>query len=571
MGNAAVSAPGTGEPNGRLLAGRYRLVEQLGRGGMGVVYRARDEVLGREVAVKELRTFNDASSQELGDLRLRMQREARAAARIRHHGVVAVHDVIEHDGRPVIVMELVDGPSLDDVLRQRGSLDPHEAAAIGAAVADALGAAHAAGVLHRDVKPGNILLEPGGRVVLTDFGIATMDDPGDGTPSNLTSSGQLVGSLDFLAPERAQGQRPGPASDVWSLGAMLFAAVEGTPPFRRTSTWSAISAIVSDPVPAPHRAGPLAPVLHELMTKDPHARPDAQRAGRLLRTVARDGYRGPVGTVGAGTPGLTDPATQRLDVRGEQPRSQPSASAAPPPFSPPRTGPERPTRPEPGWRPPVGVDARVPQEPQAAPAAGGGGRRRLLIASAAAAIVLVGGGVAWTLAGNSGSGGPGSGAAQPGTSVEGLPVSPSDPGASASTRRSPSPDTRPSLTARTPTPAVSTPGPGGGPNGSGGTAPAGTGGKTTGPRPKPTPKPKPAPWKACKYYGGTANTEYGDTGSRVKEVQCILIARGYGVGSGGTDGQFGKDTEAAVKRFQTDRHLEIDGQVGPQTWAALRG
>jgi tRNA A-37 threonylcarbamoyl transferase component Bud32 len=272
-----------------LLAGRYRILEQLGRGGMGVVCRARDEVLGREVAVKELRTYNDASTDELADLRLRMQREARAAARVRHPGVVAVHDIAEHDGRPVIVMELVDGPSLDDVLTERQVLDPGEVAAIGAKVLEALDVAHRAGVLHRDVKPGNILLERGGRIVLTDFGIATMEDPGDGSTTHLTRSGELLGSLDYLAPERAQGQEPGPASDIWALGATLYAAVEGSSPFRRTSTWSTLTAIVADPLPEPVRAGPLAPVLQHLMHKDPAARPDASTAARMLAAVAEGG------------------------------------------------------------------------------------------------------------------------------------------------------------------------------------------------------------------------------------------------------------------------------------------
>ncbi|MET9913723.1 protein kinase [Streptomyces sp. NPDC006476] len=271
---------------GRLLAGRYRVVGQLGRGGMGVVWRAVDEVLGREVAVKELRTYSDADGPELADLRLRMQREARAAARVRHHGVVAVHDIGEVDGRPLIVMELVDGPSLDDVLRERGTLDPREAAGIGAKVMDALAAAHRVGVLHRDVKPGNILLDRSGGVVLTDFGIATMEDPGDGNATHLTRSGELVGSLDYLAPERAQGAEPGPASDVWALGATLYAAVEGTSPFRRTSTYSTLAAIVSEPLPEPRRAGPLGPVLQRLLNKHPEARPEAEEARALLRAVA---------------------------------------------------------------------------------------------------------------------------------------------------------------------------------------------------------------------------------------------------------------------------------------------
>ena len=294
----------------RLLAGRYRVVARLGRGGMGVVWRAVDEVLGREVAVKELRTFTDAHGPELADLRLRMQREARAAARVRHPGVVAVHDIAEVDGRPLIVMELIDGPSLDDVLSERGPIDPREAAGIGAKVMEALAAAHSVGVLHRDVKPGNILLDRSGRVVLTDFGIATMDDPGDGSATHLTRSGELIGSLDYLAPERAQGADPGPASDVWALGATLYAAVEGASPFRRTSTYSTLTAIVSEPLPEPLRAGLLGPVLRQLMDKRPELRPGAEVARGLLEgVVGAPGVdlptavlRGPSGG-GSGVPG----------------------------------------------------------------------------------------------------------------------------------------------------------------------------------------------------------------------------------------------------------------------------
>ncbi|MGW1622571.1 protein kinase domain-containing protein [Streptomyces sp. NPDC002172] len=277
---------GQADGTGRLLAGRYRVVARLGRGGMGVVWRAVDEVLGREVAVKELRAHTDSAGPELADLRLRMQREARAAARVRHRGVVVVHDIAEVDGRPLIVMELVDGPSLDDLLRERGTLGAQEAARVGAEVMDALAAAHRVGVLHRDVKPGNILLDRSGRVVLTDFGIATMADPGDGSATNLTGSGELVGSLDYLAPERAKGAAPGPPSDIWALGAALYAAVEGASPFRRTSTFSTLTAIVDEPLPEPRRAGPLAPVLRRLMDKLPDARPDAEEACGLLRAVA---------------------------------------------------------------------------------------------------------------------------------------------------------------------------------------------------------------------------------------------------------------------------------------------
>ncbi|MEU6681486.1 serine/threonine-protein kinase [Streptomyces sp. NPDC046925] len=359
---------------GRLLAGRYRVAAQLGRGGMGVVWRAVDEVLGREVAVKELRTYTDAAAPELADLRVRMQREARAAARVRHPGVVAVHDVAEVDGRPLIVMELVEGPSLDDVLRERGTLDPREAAAIGAKVMDALAAAHRAGVLHRDVKPGNILLETGGRVVLTDFGIATMDDPGDGSATHLTRSGELVGSLDYLAPERAQGQDPGPASDVWALGATLYAAVEGASPFRRTSTWSTLTAIVTDPLPEPQRAGPLIPVLRQLMHKDPQARPDAAQGALLLADAA----------AGAVTAAAHGPAPRPREATE---RSIPSGP--PPGFGPPPSGGAVPSGPAAPATPPE----RRPR------------RGRVLLAAAAVAVVLAATGITVTLLGDQGDGG----------------------------------------------------------------------------------------------------------------------------------------------------------------------
>ncbi|MFE2144976.1 serine/threonine-protein kinase, partial [Streptomyces sp. NPDC059456] len=285
---------------GKVLGGRYRVTAVIGRGGMGVVARAVDELLAREVAVKVLRTYTDASESELAGLRTRMEREAQAAARIRHGGVVTVHDVTQEQGRPVIVMELVDGPSLDDVVTQRGGLDPYEAAAIGAKLMDALDAAHRAGVLHRDVKPANVLLEHDGRVVLTDFGIATMEASEDEAMAKLTRSGQLVGSLDYLPPERAQGKEPGPASDIWSLGMTLYAAVEGVSPFRRTSAWSTMAAIVSEPLPEPRRAGPLAPVLRALMAKEPASRPTAQQARVMLERVAAAGTGARAWAPGAG-------------------------------------------------------------------------------------------------------------------------------------------------------------------------------------------------------------------------------------------------------------------------------
>lgn len=264
----------------RLLAGRYELGDRLGRGGMGTVWRAWDRMLDREVAVKEL-TVNHLPEEELQILHARMKREASAAARIKHPGVITVHDVLEQDGRPWIVMELVDGRSLADVISQDGTLQPRAAADVGSQVLAALHRGHQLGVLHRDVKPANVLLERGtGRVVLLDFGIATYEGS-----TELTRPGDLVGSPDYLAPERAQGERPGPASDLWGLGATLWAAVEGRSPFRRDSPITTLAAVVEEPLPQSRRAGPLGPVLAALMAKDPAERPSADEAARMLAEV----------------------------------------------------------------------------------------------------------------------------------------------------------------------------------------------------------------------------------------------------------------------------------------------
>ncbi|MBB4984687.1 serine/threonine-protein kinase [Streptomyces nymphaeiformis] len=401
---------------GEVLGGRYRVTATIGRGGMGVVARAVDQLLNREVAVKVLRAYTDASPAELADLRVRMQREAQAAARIRHSGVVTVHDVVEERGLPVIVMELVDGPSLDDMLTERGSLDPREAAAIGARLMDALDAAHRAGVLHRDVKPGNVLLERGGRVVLTDFGIASMDTSGDEALAKLTQSGQIVGSLDYLPPERAQGQVPGAASDIWALGMTLYAAVEGAFPFRRTSVWSTLAAIVGEPLPEPRRAGPLTPVLRALMAKDPMQRPDAAQAREMLEAVA--GGRAvdlpaaptppPATPFGFG-PAVAAPPSQPLAQPGfgpafTAPPAQPTASAqpAPPMASAPPVQPMASTMPagafaapQPGMVPgtPAGQDSRSETRATAVRAR----RRTRTIVAVAAATALTCGGVAYAL------------------------------------------------------------------------------------------------------------------------------------------------------------------------------
>lgn len=266
---------------GQLVAGRYRLVESIGSGGMGRVWRAHDEVLHRAVAIKELTAALYVSESDRDRLLARTRSEARAAARINHSAVVTVHDVLEHDGRPWIVMELVEGYSLADAVKERGRIEPAEAARIGMWVLRALRAAHTAGVLHRDVKPGNVLIGHDGRVLITDFGIAQIE--GDST---ITRTGEVVGSVDYLAPERVRGQDPGPSSDLWALGATLYTAVEGRSPFRRTSPLSTMQAVVEDEVPESRHAGPLAPVIGALLHKDPAARPDAAETEQLLAEAA---------------------------------------------------------------------------------------------------------------------------------------------------------------------------------------------------------------------------------------------------------------------------------------------
>ncbi|MET7716706.1 serine/threonine-protein kinase [Streptomyces sp. NPDC005407] len=268
----------------RLVAGRYRLLSPLGEGGMGVVWRARDELLAREVAVKEVRAPAALGTTDEQRLYARLEREAWAAGRISHRNVVTVYDVATEDGRPWIVMELVRGLALSDVLDAEGPLPPQRVAHIGAEILAALRAAHEAGVLHRDVKPGNVLIANDGRVVLTDFGIATVE----GT-SNLTMTGELIGSPEFLAPERALGRTPGPESDLWSLGVLLYAAVEGNTPFRQDTPLSTLRAVVDEELPPPRRAGALAPVIAGLLRKDPAERLSAEEAEHQLRVIGAGG------------------------------------------------------------------------------------------------------------------------------------------------------------------------------------------------------------------------------------------------------------------------------------------
>ena len=264
----------------RLLAGRYRLGGVLGRGGMGTVWRAKDETLGRTVAVKELRLPPRIDEDEKRRLITRTFREAKAIARIRNNGAVTVFDVVDEDNRPWIVMELVEGKSLAEVIREDGLLTSKRAAEVGLAVLDVLRSAHREGILHRDVKPSNVLIAEDGRVVLTDFGIAQVE----GDPS-ITSTGMLVGAPSYISPERARGHKPGPAADLWSLGGLLYASVEGVPPYDKGSAIATLTAVMTEPMEQPKNAGPLEKVIYGLLVKDPEQRLDDAGARAMLTEV----------------------------------------------------------------------------------------------------------------------------------------------------------------------------------------------------------------------------------------------------------------------------------------------
>ncbi|WP_405391714.1 MULTISPECIES: serine/threonine-protein kinase [unclassified Streptomyces] len=380
--------------NDRVVADRYRLLGPLGEGGTGIVWRARDEVLGREVAVREVRAPAGMPAGDVRRLHTRLEREARAAARVSHRNAVAVHDVALHDSRPWIVMELIRGLALSDVLDADGPLPSRRAARIGAEVIAALRAGHEAGVLHRDVRPGNVLLANDGRVMLTDFGIAAAEEP-----SSLTGTGEPVDSPEFLAPERALGRAPVPESDLWSLGVLLFAATEGRTPFVRDTPADTLRAVIKEETPVAGRAGALALVIEGLLRKDPDGRLTAGEAEHRLRILAAGG----TGPAGGGT-------------------------AGPPPPPAPDPGPGDSGGPEGSGLP--GGPAGAPDGPAGAPERPG--RAALLLVAAVVAVVLLAvGAVVWALSGDAsgaprdttvGSTGAPHGVSRPGTHGEETPA-----------------------------------------------------------------------------------------------------------------------------------------------------
>lgn len=317
-GAGSAAQPAAASPSGvRVLAHRYHLINPIGRGTMGVVWEAYDLRERRKVAVKEVLLPTDMSGPDRAVARERAAREARAISALRHPSIISFHDLLEEAGHPWVVMELVPSRSLAEVVRQEGPLPPGRLATIGLAVLSALEAAHAAGITHRDVKPSNILLTEDGRVKLTDFGIARA-----ASDSTITGAGLLVGSPSFIAPEIIQGGPCRPAADLWGLGATLFAAVEGQPPFEAGEPMATLQAVVSDPTPAVPHAGPLAAVIEGLLQKQPRRRLRTVQARHLLLDAARTCERTPVADA-AETQVFAQPAAP-----GAAPWPPPTADAA---------------------------------------------------------------------------------------------------------------------------------------------------------------------------------------------------------------------------------------------------
>ncbi|WP_128374566.1 serine/threonine-protein kinase [Streptomyces cavernae] len=392
------------ESGRRIVDGRFELEARLGGGGMGTVWRARDLVLQRSVAIKEVRPPDIDLAEYDPDgartLRERVLREARALARVDHPNVVTIYHIVDNGAgtNPWIVMELVEGGSLADRLG-RGRMAPVEAARLGREVLAALRAAHAAGVEHRDVKPANVLLRRDGRPVLTDFGIAAVRGS-----STLTATGAIIGTPDYMAPERVAGNPGGPEADLWSLAMMLYAAVEGHHPLRRGTTLATLAAVLYDDVPPPAQAGPLTAVLTQVLVRDPVARPDAETVDRMLAAAEADtppaaptSYPlAPPPPMPAPNTFATGPSTSG-HMTGHQtwgPRD-----AVPSEFGPPSTVPSDAV--PPGFGPPgvpayPGAPGPAPHKGDPSPRRPGRSARSLAVVSSAAAVVLAGG-LLWQL------------------------------------------------------------------------------------------------------------------------------------------------------------------------------
>jgi eukaryotic-like serine/threonine-protein kinase len=319
--------------DGRLIAGRYRLVERIGSGAMGVVWRAYDERLGRTVAVKKMLLAPGLPPDEADEAVQRCMREGRIAAKLHHPNAITVYDVVDEDGVPILIMEYLESVSLAAALDQRGTLTPREVARIGAEVAAALTAAHAAGIVHRDLKPGNILLGQDGSVKITDFGISRAADD-----VTVTKTGMIAGTPAYLAPEVAIGRPPEAPSDVFSLGSTLYAATEGEPPFGLSeNTLGVLHAVAAGRINPPRRSGPMTGVLAAMLNADPLRRPNSAQTRELLEDVA-NGHMPDVTrfAMAEGPTQLVDPRTDETQViHAREARSVPRTQrVGPPPAGP---------------------------------------------------------------------------------------------------------------------------------------------------------------------------------------------------------------------------------------------
>lgn len=536
--------------------GPYRVLARLGGGGMGRLYLGRDEEEDAAYRAQSLVAVKVIRPEYAEDptFRRRFEREVEAARRVHGtHTAGLLSSGFDDEERLWMATAYVPGLSLADVVRRFGALPAPVVWRLASEIGEALTAIAAAGIVHRDLKPSNVLLGADG-VRVIDFGVAHTTDT-----SSLTMTGQQVGTPAFMSPEQANGQEVGTASDVFSLGSVLALAVTGTAPFGEGSTGDVIHRVIYS---APNesvlvKVAEVDPDLAELISKCLAKKADDRPSPQDIVDAAREhGFA-------TEWPG---PAAEVIEVRASW--SGPTLAASPmDQLTILRRG--RPER----------VSQKVTRNRRRSLALVGAAIATVVVAAVAAVVFIV----------------PGTGspqAARPSNSLAGY-LGPSS-AAPQSSRTSQAPTTDPAQnppastgpTAGSTTPA--SPPSGGGVDGGGGSGSGGSGNLPGGstpasPSPKqppktisPTTKPPPTtsnpqPWKSCNYYSGTALTQYGDKGERVLEVQCILNARGYNIGPSGVDGDFGSDTRAAVKRFQGSHHLQVDGQVGVQTWPALRG